>query len=250
LNYHSFAAVITFLNIFLGEVIKESKWSNEIKGNYEGALVTRLESLTNGIYSKIFAKKEIYPLDLFDKNVIIDLSRIGSSETKSLIMGVLMLKLQEHRIASRSNNAKAMNEPLKHITILEEAHNLLKRTSADGGGSGSVAAKAVEMLSNAIAEMRTYGEGFIIVDQAPGLLDMSVIRNTNTKIIHRLPDKTDRELVGLAAMLNEDQVTEIARLQRGVAAIYQSNWIEPVLCKVSEFPEKECKSYIFTEGVK
>ena len=31
--------------------------------------------------------------------------------------------------------------------------------------------------------MRTYGEGFVIADQSPGLLDMSVIRNTNTKIV-------------------------------------------------------------------
>ena len=33
------------------------------------------------------------------QNVIIDLSRVGSSETKSLIMGMLVLKLQEHRMS-------------------------------------------------------------------------------------------------------------------------------------------------------
>lgn len=97
------------------------------------------------------------------------------------------------------------------------------------------------MLSNAIAEMRTYGEGFIIADQAPGLMDMSVIRNTNTKIILRLPDQADRELVGRAANLNEDQITELAKLPCGVAAVYQNEWIQPVLCKVDLFaaPEKE-----------
>jgi len=88
------------------------------------------------------------------------------------------------------------------------------------------------MLSNAIAEMRTYGEGFIIVDQAPGLMDMSVIRNTNTKIILRLPDQTDRELVGRAANLNEDQITELAKLPCGVGAVYQNEWVQPILCKV------------------
>ena len=41
------------------------------------------------------------------------------------------------------------------------------------------------MITNGIAEMRTYGEGFIIVDQFPNLLDPSAIRNTNTKIILR-----------------------------------------------------------------
>jgi hypothetical protein len=93
------------------------------------------------------------------------------------------------------------------------------------------------MLSNAIAEMRTYGEGFIIADQAPGLLDLSVIRNTNTKIILRLPDRSDRELVGRAANLNDDQITEIAKLPRGVAAIYQNEWVQPILCKVYKNPE-------------
>ena len=77
-----------------------------------------------------------------------------------------------------------INAELRHITVLEEAHNLLKRTSADQTSeSSNLVGKSVEMLANAVAEMRTYGEGFIIADQAPGLLDMSVIRNTNTKII-------------------------------------------------------------------
>ena len=94
-----------------------------------------------------------------------------------------------------------------HITVLEEAHNILRRTSIEQSAEGSnILGKSVEMISNAIAEMRTYGEGFIIADQAPGLMDMSVIRNTNTKIIMRLPDQADRELVGKAANLNDDQI--------------------------------------------
>ena len=102
------------------------------------------------------------------------------------------------------------------------------------------------MLSNSIAEMRAYGEGFIIADQSPGLLDMSVIRNTNTKIILRLPDESDRELVGRAASLNDDQIVELARLQIGVAAVFQNDWIQPVLCKVNLFekPKELYKSTI------
>ena len=60
---------------------------------------------------------------------------------------------------------------LQHITVLEEAHNLLRRTSTEQSQeSSNLQGKSVEMLTNAIAEMRTYGEGFIIADQAPGLL--------------------------------------------------------------------------------
>lgn len=75
--------------------------------------------------------------------------------------------------------------------------------------------------------MRTYGEGFIIADQSPGFLDLSIIRNTNTKVILRLPEQSDRELVGLAASLNKEQIEELTKLERGVAAVYQNDWIEP-----------------------
>ena len=95
--------------------------------------------------------------------------------------------------------------------------------------------KSVEMIANAIAEMRTYGEGFIIADQSPGLMDMSVIRNTNTKIILSLPDFSDRELVGKAAGLNDDQIIEVAKFGQGVAAVYQNEWIAPVLCSIEKY---------------
>lgn len=211
-------------------VMEMSQYSSDNKGDYKGALSTRLRSLTNGINGLVFSTDEIPAEELFDKNVIIDLSRVGSSETKSLIMGLLVMKLQEHRIAT----CEDMNVPLNHVTVLEEAHNLLKRTSTEQSTEGAnVLGKSVEMLTNAIAEMRTYGEGFIIADQSPGMLDMAVIRNTNTKIIMRLPEYSDRELVGRAAGLTDEQIVELSKLNKGVAAIYQNDWIESVLCKVN-----------------
>ena len=211
-------------------IIDSSEYDDENKGAYKGALLTRIESLTNGINGLIFSNEELTNEHLFDTNVIVDLSRVGSTETKSLLMGILVLKLQEYRMTSGDMNAE-----LKHITVLEEAHNLLKRTSTEQmSESANLLGKSVEMLANAIAEMRTYGEGFIIADQAPGLMDLSVIRNTNTKIIMRLPDFSDRELVGKSANLNEDQIIELAKLPKGVAAVYQNEWIQPVLCKVEK----------------
>lgn len=223
------------------EIINSSEYDNDTKGAYKGALLTRLNSLTNGINGLIFTNDELSGEKLFDENVIVDISRVGSNETKSLIMGMLVLKLQEYRMSTRSG----LNADLKHITVLEEAHNLLKNTAGVAvGESGNLAGKSVEMLANAIAEMRTYGEGFIIADQAPGLLDKAAIRNTNTKIIMRLPDFEDRELVGKAANLNDDQITELAKLPCGVAAVYQNEWIQPVLCKVEKYEYDE-SGYIY-----
>ena len=221
------------------QVLKESDYSDDNKGDYIGSLVTRLRSLTNGINGLIFSADDLRDESLFDRNVIVDLSRIGSTETKSLIMGVLVLKLNEHRMEQRYAG-RNLNDNLRHVTVLEEAHNLLKRTSTEQTSEGAnLVGKSVEMIANSIAEMRTYGEGFIIADQSPGLLDMSVIRNTNTKIILRLPDFGDRELVGKASGLNDNQIIEIAKLEKGVAAISQSDWLEPVLCKVDLFTGKD-----------
>lgn len=213
------------------EILDSSEYDAENKGAYKGSLLTRLNSLTNGLNGLMLSSNEVDATVLFDANTVIDLSRVGSVETKSLLMGLLVLKLQEHRMAEK----KGMNQPLRHLTVLEESHNLLKRSSSSQGSeSGDLTGKSVEMISNAIAEMRTYGEGFIIADQAPGLLDMAAIRNTNTKIIHRLPDLSDRELAGRAANLNDQQIVELARLPKGVAAIYQNDWVEPVLCKIAK----------------
>lgn len=208
----------------LPRVISESRYSDEVKGNYTGALVTRVRSLTNGILGQIFC--DCYDIDdrtLFDENTIIDLSRVGSSETKALIMGILVLKITEYRM-TRDLGA---NLPLRHVTVLEEAHNLLKNRAGE-----KLATKSVEMICNSISEVRTYGEGFVIVDQSPTAVDLAAIKNTNTKIIMRLPEKTDCEIVGNAVALSEKQIRELSRLETGSAVVMQSNWHEAVVTQI------------------
>ena len=234
-----FPTFFDLLDILPG-VIEESHYSKDTQSDYVGALCTRVKSLTNGIYGSVLCAEDALTDEaLFDRNVIIDLSRVGSMETKSLLMGILVMKLQEYRMC-----ISGMNSKLRHVTVLEEAHNLLRKTSAEQSQEGAnLQGKSVEMLANAIAEMRTYGEGFIIADQAPGLLDMSVIRNTNTKIILRLPDEEDRKLVGKSAALKEAQIDELSKLPLGVAAVYQNEWPEAVLCKIEAYPMPENAVY-------
>ena len=233
----------SFLDLFLSleKVITESAYSEEVKSNYSGALLTRVESLTNGLNGEIFSVNELSNMVLFDENCIIDLSRVGSQETKSLIMGILIMRLSEYRMTG----ANTPNSALKHLTVLEEAHNILKRVSTEQSQEGSnMAGKSVEMITNAIAEMRTYGEGFVIVDQSPTSVDKAAIKNTNTKIVMRLPDEDDRKVSGKAAGMNDKQIDEIAKLPTGVAVVYQNDWVSPVLCKIDRM---EGSRVIFNE---
>lgn len=236
-NNHDIFPSFTDLLLELELAIDASAYSEEVKGNYIGSLVTRVESLTNGINGEIFSSNELSDKIMFDEDTIIDISRVGSQETKALIMGIIIMRLSEYRIVS-INDA---NQGLRHLTVLEEAHNILKRTSTEQSMEGSnLAGKSVEMITNAIAEMRTYGEGFVIVDQSPTSVDPAAIKNTNTKIIMRLPDGDDRNISGKAAGMKENQIDEIAKLPTGVAVIYQNDWVSPVLCKISMIEER-CK---------
>lgn len=218
----------------LENVVNNSTYSADTSSDYKGALKTRIKSLTNGINGMIFSNNEISYHDLFDSETIVDLSRVGSMETKSLLMGILVLKLQEYRMSTKNGTDNA----LSHVTVLEEAHNLLKRTSTEQGQeTANLQGKSVEMLTNAIAEMRTYGEGFIIADQAPNLLDEAVIRNTNTKIVLRLPEENDREAVGHSMGLNDNQINELSKLPTGIGAVYQNDWHQAVLCDINRYTQ-------------
>lgn len=233
-KYPVFADVLEILP----KIINSSDYSSESKGNYKGALLTRVQSMTNGITGMIFERSEGIPDSvLFDSNAVVDLSEIGSEETIALIMGVLIMRLGEyHRSVREAGTGEEHDEPLKHVTVLEEAHNILKRTSKDQSQEGAnIVGQSVQMISNSIKEMRTYGEGFIIIDQSPMAVDTSAIENTSTKIIMNTPAKDACTELSSALSLNDEQSRELARLSTGVAATFQKGWLTPVLMKVDHW---------------
>lgn len=217
----------------LTELIENSDYASDIKSNYRGALITRVKSLTVGLNKFIFTSNQTPYEKLFDENCILDISRVKSGETKALLMGLMVYILNEYRVDKKTTS----NNGLKHITVLEEAHNLLKNTA--GSFENDLVGKSVEMITQTIAEIRTYGEGFIIVDQSPSSVDIAAIKNTNTKIVLRTPEANDREAVGRSMGLTENQVNEIAKLPSGVAVVYQNNWATPVLTLVDKADIKE-----------
>ena len=228
-EYPDFEVLVEQLN----RLIEASDYASDIKSNYRGALVTRVKSLAVGLNKFIFTSEQTPYEVLFDQNCILDISRVKSTETKALIMGLMVYILNEYRVDQKTEN----NNGLKHVTVLEEAHNLLKNTS--GSSSSELVGKSVEMLTQTIAEIRTYGEGFIIVDQSPSSVDISAIKNTNTKIVLRTPEANDRDAVGRSIGLSADQVNEIAKLPSGVAVVYQNDWVSPVLTMVDKAKVKE-----------
>lgn len=137
-----------------------------------------------------------------------------------------IIKLREYRYATQTS----ANSGLKHVTVLEEAHNILKRCSHESSqDSANVQGASVEMLVNCIAEMRSCGEGMMIIDQSPSAVDEAALKNTAIKIVMRLPEKNDCEAIGATLSLREDQIPELSRLDIGTAAVFHVGWSETVL---------------------
>lgn len=244
----------TFYDILdiLPNIIDTSDYSSDSKGDYKGALLTRVESMTVGINGLLF--KNSFGVDeksLFDSNTIIDLSELGSNEAIALMMGILIMKLNEYRKNERKNdNSLSLNSNLRHLTVLEEAHNILKRVSTEQSqDSSNMIGQSVEMISNSIKEMRTYGEGFVIIDQSPMAIDKSVIENTSTKIIMNTPAKDACAELASALSLNDQQQNELSRLGIGVAAVYQKGWLTPVLMKVDKWNNKYNSEVLYVNNL-
>jgi len=83
-NRHDDSLFPTFKDVCSSilQVINTSEYSDENKGNYKGALVTRLNSLTNGINGMIFVEHELSEEELFNNKTIVDLSRVGSRKQR------------------------------------------------------------------------------------------------------------------------------------------------------------------------
>jgi hypothetical protein len=216
-------------------IVEDAGYEYESKSTYIGALTTRLQSLCRGSLGYTFLvniNQETSAAELFDESCVINLSSIGSSEKKSILMGLLLIRLYEHRITQTQTEV----DKLKHLMVLEEAHHLLKRVSKDQSQEGSnPQGQAVEYLGNMLAEMRAFGQAMLIVDQSPSALDDSVQRNTNIKIAFRAPFEDDRKIIGGALNLDDKQMRSLASLENHTALVKQNDWLEPILCHFDKF---------------
>lgn len=203
------------------EVVEEQGFDDRLKNDYIGSIHARLLGLTNGGKGFLLdTQSSIDFIDLLDHKVVFELENIRSSAEKSLIMGFILINLSE---AIREKYQ--MNGKFQHITLVEEAHRLLSKYVP---GDSPSKKQSVEMFSDMLAEIRKYGESLIIVDQIPNKLTPDVLKNTNTKIIHRIFAADDKEAVGNTVMLKDEQKDFLSNLSAG-RAVYFSTGTEKAI---------------------
>jgi hypothetical protein len=215
----------------------------EARDRVRGSLATRINSLRVGSKGAIFDHRSAFSLRaLLEQPAILELERLADESDKAFLIGLLIVRLVEFRRAGeRTGRAAASGDRLGHLLVIEEAHRLLANvTEQSGSGDNTARALAIESFSNLLAEIRTYGQGIMVIDQVPTKLAPDVIKNTNLKIAHRVVDRADREVLGGSMAMNEAQVASLASLARGEAAVFGDGDDAPVLVRVT--PPDPCET--------
>ncbi len=200
----------------VGQVAEDRNYAGEMKSNIVAATTGRIKQLLIGSIGMMFDAERSVPASfLFERPAILELNDLNLQD-KSLVMMFLLTLLREYRELNPSGD-------LKHITVVEEAHNVLGRPESQGTGEGAGAdtkAKSVEAFCNMLAEVRALGEGLIIADQSPNKLAPDALRNTNVQIAHQLRDAHDRESIANALIMDDEQSDFLGKLEPGRAALF------------------------------
>lgn len=206
------------------KMLKARGYSEEISNGLVAALETRFAYLTRGKRGEILNVRHSTPWhQLFNETTVINLSKIANAKDRALIMSIILLALYEYRISAYLYDSdyqrRAQENKLLHLTVVEEAHNVLMRPSVDQSGSGNPQQVVADLFGNMLSEIRAYGQGLMVIDQVPTRLIPDVLKNTTIKICHRLAAAEDAQVMADALALRPDQKDIIPTLAQGHAII-------------------------------
>jgi DNA helicase HerA-like ATPase len=218
-------------------IVQEIGYSQRITDDVLGFIKVRLSSLRLGTTGRFLEGG--HQLDfgaLLRTNAVLEIEDVGDDSDKAFLMGTVLIRLAEHlRMANRAGSSSMPG--LRHLTVIEEAHRLLRRPET--GAPGGAAAHAVEMFAGLLAEIRAYGEGLVIAEQIPDRLIQDVIKNTAVKITHRLPATDDREAVGATMNMTQAQNRFLVTLKPGEAAVFADGMDFPLLARMPDGTSRE-----------
>jgi hypothetical protein len=204
----------------IGAGIRALGYSRETESEATAALEVRIGRLCDGSLGKMLNTARSVDFDqLMRRPVVIEIASIGNTDDRALIMALVLNRLYQYWIVRKDQSGQG----LKHVTLVEEAHNLLANVSTEQAeGQANPKGEAVQQFANMLAEIRSFGEGLIIADQSPSKLIPDIVKMTATKISHAVVADEDRRALKTSMNLTDEQAYQLALLPTGQAVIFQS----------------------------
>ncbi len=214
----------------------ELDYRGELRDNIRTAILVRLESLCVGAKGLMFNTHDFFPIEkLLSRNTIFEMESLADDDDKAFFVGLILVLIGEYRRKENpAINPGMGNKGLRHFMVIEEAHRLLKNVETERTSEmmGNPKGKAVEVFCNILAEMRSLGQGVAVVEQIPSKISPDVIKNSNTKIVHRLVSKDDQSLLAGSLSIDDYDALYLNRLKTGHALCHKEGMGRPVECAV------------------
>lgn len=211
-------------------------YEERIEMDVQAGLKARIGSLRLGGKGFMLDCRTSLPMgDLLAYPTILEMAHIGNEDEKAFILGLILTSLYEFYVV-QSQMTTSLGGDLVHLTVIEEAHRLLKNVSTEvDTESSNTKGQAVETFTNMLSEIRAYGEGVLIAEQIPIKLAPDAVKNTNLKIVHRLLAGDDREVLAATMNMNEAQSRYLTTLKPGQAVVHAEGADHPYLLYMDNF---------------
>lgn len=217
-----FAQAVEFATLYEGSV------SSQRIQEYTATLITRLQTIKDGIQGKILSKTQYISLDEYVENFIgnwqiidVDISSLddASAEVVTKVLAKMLLDYVKHK------EHKA-DMPINFI--IEEAHRFVKEDSY----YGVVGYNIFERIAK---EGRKYGFLLGISSQRPSELSKTVVSQCSNFIIHRVQNPDDLKYISrMVPYINSNMIERLTYLQTGNALVFGTAINIPTLTRFNQ----------------
>ena len=194
----------------IDDYIRENAgYGQEVTANIRGALEMRIRVLTSGLATRVFTyNNAMTARELLSVPTVIEMEDYPE-KLRVFLTNILLFKIKSYL------KKVAESDSLKRIIVIEEAHNIFRKTIHEE----STQAANNRYIENMLATVRASGTGIIISDQRPSLMSDAVIANTSVKILHAQTSSEDINIVGQSMGLTEFQIRKVRELRKGECLI-------------------------------
>ena len=218
-----------FLTAMKFAILYEGSLNSQRVQEYTAPLVSRMQSLVESPFSKIFNKtrfknKESFFEELLDNSNIlnIDISAMDDSMSEVLIRVLAKIILDYQK-----GHQKKADKPIN--LFIEEAHRYVKD---NGLSHGTYDFDIFQRISK---EGRKYGFLICVSTQRPSDLSKTVVSQCSNFIVHRIQNPDDLNYISrMVPYIDRDTIDRLTYLQTGHALVFGSAIKIPMLTSFAE----------------
>lgn len=217
-----FCQAVEFATLYEGSI------SSQRIQEYTATLLTRLQTIQEGIQGKILSKTQYISVDeyidnMLGQNQIVDVDISSLDDASAEVVTKVLAKLLLDYLKRRANKA---DMPINFL--IEEAHRFVRNETSYG-------AVGYNIFERIAKEGRKYGMLLGISSQRPSELSKTVVSQCSNFIIHRVQNPDDLQYISkMVPYINQNMIDRLTYLQTGHALVFGSAINLPTLTKFAQ----------------